>query len=191
MKFSGAVLAGGRSSRFGQDKASYLYGGKPLAVWALESFTAASERFVVSSRPYTFGVPVYGDLYPGSSLGGLHAALTYAKHDWVALAACDMPFLTPDYWQQLLVHTENVHAVVVSGPEGRPQPLAAVYHKSLLPFAETQLKSGYLKIQTFIQQADARILPCEALELDPKTFFNANYLADLKLSHVTPGKAPE
>ena len=178
MKFSGAVLAGGRSSRFGQDKASYLYQGKPLAVWALESFTAASERFVVSSRPYNFNVPVYPDLYPGSSLGGLHAALTYAKHDWVALAACDMPFLTPDYWQQLLAHTENVHAVVVSGPEGKREPLAALYHKSLLPLAETQLKNSQLKIQTFIQKADARILPYGGLELEPKTFFNANYLAD-------------
>ena len=179
MKFSGAVLAGGRSSRFGQDKASYLYGGKPLAVWALESFTAASERFLVSSRPYTFGVPVYGDLYPGSSLGGLHAALTYAKHGWVALAACDMPFLTLEYWQQLLAQIDNTHAVVVSGPEGKLEPLAAVYHKSLLPLAERQLKSGQLKIQTFIHKTDARILPFETLELDPKTFFNANYLADL------------
>ena len=179
LRFSGAVLAGGRSSRFGRDKAGHLYGGKPLAVWALESFTAADERFLVSSRPYAFGVPVYGDLYPGSSLGGLHAALTYAKYGWVALAACDMPFLTPNYWRQLLAHTENTRAVVVSGPEGELEPLAAVYHKSLLPLAERQLKSGQFKIQTFIQKADARVLAFTALELDPKTFFNANYLVDL------------
>ncbi len=179
MKFSGAVLAGGSSSRFGQDKASYLYQGKPLAVWALESLKKADERFLVSSRPYNFNVPVYPDLYPGSSLGGLHAALTYAKQDWVALAACDMPFLTPEYWQKLLAQTEGTHAVVLSGPEGKREPLAAVYHKSLLPLAETQLKNGQFKIQTFIQKANARILPYEALELNPKAFFNANYLADL------------
>ena len=179
MKFSGAVLAGGRSSRFGQDKASYLYGGKPLAVWALESFTAASERFLVSSRPYSFGVPVYGDLYPGSSLGGLHAALTYASQEWVALAACDMPFLTPEYWQQLLAQTGGTHAVVVTGPEGKREPLAALYHKSLLPLAETQLEHGQFKIQEFIQKADVRVLAFTAFGLEPKTFFNANYLADL------------
>ncbi len=179
MRFSGAVLAGGRSSRFGQDKANYLYRNKPLARWALESFINADERFLVSSRSYNFGVPLYPDLYPGSSLGGLHAALTYAKHDWVALAACDMPFLTPDYWQQLLKQTEATRAVVVSGPEGKCEPLAALYHKSLLPLAKRQLENDQLKIQTFIEKADARILAYEILTLDPKTFFNANYLNDL------------
>lgn len=177
--FSGAVLAGGRSSRFGQDKASYVHQGKPLAVWALESLGEAEERFLVSSRPYTFGVPVYPDIHPGSSLGGLHAALTCAKHDWVALAACDMPFLKPVYWRKLLDQTKDVHAVVVSGPEGGLEPLAALYHKSLLPLAERQLENGKLKIQTFIQEADARVLAYAGLELEPKTFFNANYLADL------------
>ncbi len=172
-------MAGGRSSRFTQDKASYLYEGKPLAVWALDSFTAASERFLVSSRPYNFGVPVYGDLYPGSSLGGLHAALTYAKHDWVALAACDMPFLTPDYWQQLLSQVGDAHAVVVSGPEGKLEPLAALYHTSLLPLAQRRLETGQFKIQTFVKEAAARILDYGGLELDPKTFFNANHLTDL------------
>ena len=131
------------------------------------------------AAPYTFGVPVYGDFYPGSSLGGLHAALTYAKHDWVVLAACDMPFLTPDYWQKLLGQTENANAVVVSGPEGKLEPLAALYHKSLLPLAERQLENGQLKFQTFTEEADARVLSWEGLELDPKTFFNANYLTDL------------
>ena len=179
MKVSGAVLAGGRSSRFGQDKASYLYQGKPLAVWALESLKKADERFLVSSRPYNFNVPVYPDLYPGSSLGGLHAALTYANQDWVALAACDMPFLTPEYWQKLLAQTEGTHAVVVTGPEGKREPLAALYHKSLLPLAKYQLQRGNFRIQAFIREANARILPFERLELDSKTFFNANYLADL------------
>ncbi len=173
------MLAGGRSSRFTQDKASYLYGGRPLAVWALESFTAASERFLVSSRPYAFGVPVYGDRYPGSSLGGLHAALTHAKHDWVALAACDMPFLTPGYWQQLLAHIGDAQAVVVKGPEGRLEPLAALYHRSLLPLAQRQLENNQLKIQSFVKEADARVLDWEELEVDPKIFFNANYLNDL------------
>ena len=87
--------------------------------------------------------------------------------------------MTPDYWQQLLGQTGDVQAVVVSGPEGRLEPLAALYHKGLLPLAERQLETGQFKIQTFIEQTDAHVLGFEGLELDPKTFFNANYLADL------------
>lgn len=173
------MLAGGRSRRFGRDKAGYVYRGKPLALWALESLAAADERFLVANQPYDFGVPVYPDLYPGSSLGGLHAALSHARHDWLALAACDMPFLSPAYWQKLLAQRGNVQAVVVLGPEGRPQPLAALYHKSLLPLAEKQLEAAELKIQTLLKEAQTRTLAYEQLGLDEQTFFNANHLNDL------------
>lgn len=181
--FSGAVLAGGRSSRFGQDKALYVYRGKPLAAWALASFAAAdgpfAERLIISSRPYDFGVPVYPDLYPGSSLGGLHAALTHARYDWVALAACDMPFLTPAYWQQLLAYRSGADAVVVEGPQGRLEPLAALYHRRLLPNAERRLQMGNLKIQAFLAEAHTRIVPSASLTVGAEVFINANRLGDL------------
>lgn len=179
IKFSGAVLAGGRSSRFGQDKALYVYNGQLLAGWALESLRGANERFLVSSRPYDLGVPVYPDFYPGSSLGGLHAALFYATHDWVAIAACDMPFLTTDYWQKLLTHIEDVQAVVVQGPSGRLEPLAALYHRALLPLAEAQLKMGDFKLQAFLETAQTRVVPWETLGVDARMFSNANRLTDL------------
>ena len=178
-KFSGAVLTGGRSSRFGQDKALYVYNGKPLAGWALESLAGADERFLVSSRPYDLGVPVYPDLYPGSSLGGLHAALVHAANNWVAVAACDMPFLTADYWQRLLAHTEGVQAVVVRGPDGKLEPLAALYRETLLPLAEAQLETGTFKLQTLLETAQTRILPWANLGVDAQTFVNANRLTDL------------
>ena len=156
-----------------------MYEGKPLADWALGSLAGADERFVISSRPYNLGVPVYPDLYPGSSLGGLHAALSYAAHAWVAVAACDMPFLTADYWQRLLAHTEGVQAVVVRGPDGRPQPLAALYRKELLPLVEAQLQAGEFRVQALLETAQACVVPWETLGVDARTFVNANRLTDL------------
>ena len=179
MSFSGAVLTGGRSSRFTQDKAEYVYRGRPLAAWVLGSLAHADERFIVSGRPYDFGVPVYPDRYPGSSLGGLHAALTHAAHNWVAVAACDMPFLTPAYWDELLKRRGEARAVVVMGPDGRPEPLAALYHKGLAGLAERQLEAGDLKMQTFVAAAGAQLVPWQELGVTEQTFLNANRLSDL------------
>ncbi len=173
------MLAGGRSSRFGQDKALYVYNGQPLAAWALDSFAKADERFLVSSRPYDLGVPVHPDLYPGSSLGGLHTALFHAVNDWVAVAACDMPFLTPDYWQRLLRHTQGVQAVVVRGPDGRLEPLAALYHKVLLPSAEARLQAGDFRLHALLETVQTLVVPWETLGVDARTFVNANRLTDL------------
>lgn len=178
MTFSGAVLAGGRSSRFTQDKAEYRFRGKPLAAWVLESLAHADERFIVSNRPYNFGMPVYPDRYPGSSLGGLHAALTHAAHDWVAVAACDMLFLTTAYWDELLKRSGGARAVVVVGPNGLPEPLAALYHKSLAGLAERQLEAGDFKLQTFVAAA-AHLVPWQELGVAEQTFLNANRLSEL------------
>lgn len=179
MTFSGTVLAGGRSSRFGQDKALYVYNGESLLSWAVESLKDADERFIVSSRPYSFGVPVYPDLYPGSSLGGLHAALAYAAHDWVAVAACDMPFLTTDYWQKLSAHTEDVQAVVVRGPDGRLETLAALYHKTLSSSAEERLRAGNFRLSGLLEEAEVRVLAFDTLGFDPNVFINLNRAEDV------------
>lgn len=176
--FSGAVLAGGRSSRFGQDKARHVYRDKPLALWVLESLSPAAERFIVANTPYDFGVPVHPDIYPGSSLGGLHTALTHAANDWVALAACDMPFLTPEYWQSLEAHRKGVDAVVVARA-GRLEPLAALYHKNLLPLIEAQLEAGQFKLQHLLENVRTCTLNWEEMGLEEKTLFNANRLRDL------------
>ena len=119
--YSGAVLAGGASRRFGEDKALFLYRGKPLLLWVLESLGGAAERFLVANRPYEgFGVPVYPDLLPGAdSLSGLHSALVHARFPWVAVAATDLPFLTRAYWDFLYEKAlASPHPVVaVHGPE--------------------------------------------------------------------------
>lgn len=191
MSYSGAVLAGGLSSRFAskrkpEDKALFVYRDKPLAAWALDSLEGASERFLVANREYPdFDVPVYPDLLPdGGSLSGLHSALHHAKEDWVALAACDMPFLTPAFWAHLLKYRpenpSDAPIVIGKGPGASLQPLAALYHRSLLEKVEHNIQAGRLSLQRLARESDAVIVPWRELSpLSKNLYLNANRKDDL------------
>jgi len=183
MEFSGAVLAGGLSKRFGRDKARFVWRGKPLLAHVLAGLAEAPERFVIAGRDYSeFGVPVYPDVIPGGdSLSGIHSALHHATFDWVAVAACDLPNLSTDYWRFLLERAAGSSAVVALGPSGWIEPLAALYHKSLEPLAEVQLKDGDYYLRRFVDLAEAVIVPWEELKsrFGEDLFLNANRVEDL------------
>ena len=191
MRFSGAVLAGGRSRRFGSDKARYVLDGTPLLARVLDSLSAASERFVVADKEYSdFGVPLYRDTYTVQTpLSGVHAALAHAREDWVAVAACDLPYLTPAYWATLAQFCQSeLHrgksyqgerAVIVQR-EGRLEPLAALYHRSLASVAAARLDHGDLAVHAFAKEVGARVLDWDALGLPPEVLTNLNSLQDLR-----------
>ncbi len=179
-EFSGVVLAGGKSKRFGSDKARFAYQGKALLQWVLDSLAEANERFIIASQPYEeFNVPVYADVLPNQTpLSGIHSALVHAKHDWVAVAACDMPYLTKAYWQTLHSQCKNCQAVVVKSDYGL-EPLAAFYHKSLVSVLETHLQNNQRAIHVFLQEVELKILPMDTLSIPANTFTNINSLSDL------------
>lgn len=182
MKWSAAILAGGKSSRFGQNKALYIYRDKPLIQWVIESLTAASEKFVIANQPLDLPLPIYVDIKPHfGSLSGIHAALSYAKYDWVAIAACDMPFLTPDHWHYLLQHTEHNQIVMPQNQEGSTEPLAALYHRNILPIIEAQIERQDFKLTHLCNHAACTKLSWSELPNNDATnlFLNANYKDDL------------
>lgn len=169
-----AVLAGGRSSRFGSDKARFVYRGQPLLAHVLASLAEAAERFIVARTDYPeFGVPTVRDRYPlASPLSGVCTALQVARCEWVAVAACDLPYLTAAYWRALLARCGAAEAVMVVRA-GRLEPLAALYRRSALAEAERQLAQ-----QAALQQLAAclrtELVPWEALGLPEATLRNIN-----------------
>jgi molybdopterin-guanine dinucleotide biosynthesis protein A len=94
----GAVLAGGRSRRFGSDKALALFDGTALIDHALAALAAQCDEVVVCGRPGPGSITdrPTADLGP---LGGLNGALHQAaahRFDAVVSVPCDMPILPTD-----------------------------------------------------------------------------------------------
>lgn len=182
MRWTGAILAGGLSRRFGQDKALYVYRGKPLIAWVMDSLAEASECFVVSNRAY----PGLGTVYPdlkrgGDTMSGLHSALALAKQDWVAVAACDQPFLSRDFWRFMLGWIKPDTQAVVAASQGFFEPLGGLYHKSLEDEVLRRLGVGELKMQALLQSIPHVSLDKTELEdrFGPYLFINANHPEDL------------
>ncbi len=182
-KFSAAILAGGQAKRFGGDKAYYRYKGKPLLAWVLESLAGAGERFIVANKPYPeFKVPIYADIIPGGdSLSGLHTALVHARYDWLALSACDLPCLSRDYWDYLFKKRGNAAVVMVGDDEDKLEPLAAFYHKSVLPLVKAQLSSSELSMGRIARKAAAKIIDRQEVirRFGGSLFTNINQPSDI------------
>ena len=138
-KFDAFILIGGRSSRFGVDKALVEIDGRSLARRAANTVRAGlpdATVTMVAGNEAQFAIEAIRseagfifDLYPDRGpLGGLHAALANAKTPWIFLMACDLP-LVPAGLITLLSEkvSAGYDAVIPQQPDGRLQPLCGFY----------------------------------------------------------------
>ena len=182
LRFAGAVLAGGRARRFGSDKCDFSYRGRALLDHALASLRDAEPRMIVGGpRRERAGTVWLPDETPGvGALGGLQAALRNADRPWLALLGCDMPFLPSELWPVLLARSEGVRLVVPEGPTGR-EPLAAVYHRDLMPDVDALIERGGGPLRALLDVAPSRVVAWTELRgrLPDDAFLNANRPEDL------------
>ncbi len=130
---AGWVFVGGKSSRFGRDKALLPWHGQPLALHVAEAVRAAAGSVTLVGDPEKYGAlgpPVIRDTVAEfGPLGGLLAVLEATQARWNLVVACDMPHLSEGFLRFLLARAEESNADVVLpiGEDDRPQPLCAVY----------------------------------------------------------------
>ncbi len=189
MGVSGAVLAGGKGRRLGQDKALVEVGGILLLARVVGSLAQVAAEVLVVGRtdgpPLPAPVRFVPDLVPGqAALGGLYTALSAASCPLVIVVGCDMPFINPEVLRYLVGLAAGFEAVVPL-VAGEPQPLHAVYARACRDVVAGQLASGDLKLARVLDRLRVRFVPEQALRaLDPelRSFFNINTPADLEVA---------
>lgn len=173
---TGVVLAGGRSSRFGSNKALADWRGTSL----VESATASllrdmSEVMVITKRPaeLTFlrssRVRVVADLHPeGHPLGGVHTALLSLKTSHAFVRACDMPFLHNSLVETLWNARAHFDAVIPVWRDAR-QPLCGIYATACAGPISAAIDSGALSIAALFDSIPTRfVLEGELAAVDPE-----------------------
>ena len=177
MRRGGFVLAGGRSSRMGRDKALLPWAGQTVLAAVLRAVEQAAGQVILiaPARRYPSpGCPVIPDLRPGlGPLAGLETALSVTGDEWNLVVACDMPRLTAPLLARLLADAAACDAdcLIPTTPNGS-HPLAAVYHRRCLPAVSRALDEGNLRLLDAL--ARVRSAPWPVPPADEPQFANLN-----------------
>jgi molybdenum cofactor guanylyltransferase len=147
----GFILAGGKSSRMGCDKALLEIAGVSLIARAtrlLQSVTSDTKIVASPSLYSSLGAPIVADDWPGCGpLGGIATVLRVSKTPWNLVVACDLPYLTKA-WLDLLIERalKSKADAVVPMNERRLEPLCAMYHKNAENRIRAAVEGGVRKI---------------------------------------------
>jgi molybdenum cofactor guanylyltransferase len=185
MKADGFVTAGGKSSRMGRDKAWLELGGMTLIERVVAALRPVTERVtIIANRPEyaRLGLPVVADTQPGvGPLEAIRTALANSRQPRVALAGCDLPFVTAQLFAHLLRVADDPQAVVPLDGGGRLEPLCAIYSTAALGAVSELIAAGERKVSRLFDRVPTRFVTFDEIcHLDGAAFFfeNINSPAD-------------
>ena len=183
---TGIILAGGKSSRMGQDKAFILFSGRPLIEVVIENLSSLFKNLLIISNNQSlyakYEIEVQPDILEGKGpLGGIHAGLHFSKTKYAFVTACDMPYLNPELVRFLSNETGD-YDVIIPEFRQRLEPLCAIYSSNCIEPIEKHLSSGNLKITDFISQVNTCVInEKDVRSFDPEglSFVNINTPEDI------------
>lgn len=179
-KITGIILAGGKSSRMGTDKAMLSFNGKKLIEYSIALMKEVSDNQLISANNdayRAFEIPVVPDNFQGiGPLAGIEAGLRFSQNRINLFAPCDTPFLNAELLLKILSNIESYDAVVPVSKDGKIEPLTGFYSKEALPALTKQIDRGDFKIQNLLQIIHTKYILID----DIKLIKNINTPEDLK-----------
>lgn len=175
------ILAGGKSSRMGSDKAKLLYEGIPFVKKIADELSGFDQ--IILSTAYESKndeirlprVKTVSDSIPDCGpIEGIRQVLKASRNDFVFFCATDMPLLSkklPEYISSFISSDYNCYVLTYSE---RPQPLCAIYSKKLLPIIEENIKKKDFKLSHIFDSARTKYIPIELSALNAETIININ-----------------
>lgn len=166
---SAFILAGGKSTRMGTDKAFVEFEGQPLLARALDlARSVASGLWIVGSKEkFAAFAPVVEDVFHDCGpLGGIHGALLGSLTELNLMLAVDTPFVSQALLQYLITQARSAPDAVVTVPrsDGRRQPLCAIYRREFAVVAERALHARQNRIDRLFEQVRTRVIEQDELE---------------------------
>jgi molybdopterin-guanine dinucleotide biosynthesis protein A len=183
------ILAGGKSRRFGENKALFKIGRRAVIETVIAAIPPGRPVFIVTNSPADYahlGLPTLPDNYPNAGpLAGIHAGLSHSPREWNFFLACDFPSLRVEVIEEVLAaffnkykSEEGAQVILPETAEGL-QPLCALWAKSTLSSVEAALNSGQRSVRSVLVQLSLHRISLSK----PEALLNLNTPEDLaKLS---------
>ena len=156
----GVILAGGRSSRMGRNKALLMLDGETLIARLARRFSAWFRQVVIvtnTPEEYGFlGIPMVSDRIPGlGPLAGLEAGLQASRYEHAFFCVVDMPFVDESL-VRFMVEAAPGYDIVVPAPDGEYEPMHAVYGRGCLPSIARNLDARRLRLVSIFPEVRVR-----------------------------------
>jgi molybdopterin-guanine dinucleotide biosynthesis protein A len=156
------ILAGGKSTRMGTEKAFVELDGRNLLFRALDLTRAITPnvRIVGSRGKFSNHGSVIEDVFRDCGpLGGIHAALRVSETELNLALAVDMPLVSPSFLRYLIGQAAAAtELAIVPRCDGRLQPLCAIYRREFGDAAERALRKGRNKIELVFDEVSIRVI---------------------------------
>jgi molybdopterin-guanine dinucleotide biosynthesis protein A len=177
----GIILAGGKSSRYGRNKALIEMNGIRLIERVIGVMEPVFEHLIIiTNTPQEYAylqLPTYEDLIKGlGPLGGIFTGLEAISDEVGFFVACDMPFLNSELIRHMVETREDFDAVVPR-IDWKIETLHAIYSKCCLPAIRELIDARNYQVIKFLHKVRLRYVEEEEIRaFDPelKSFFNIN-----------------
>lgn len=178
------ILAGGKSSRMGTDKATTLFRNKQLIEYVIDIVkNISSNIFILSNyESHTqFGFECIKDeIKDVGPAGGIDAMLHHTNQENNILVSCDMPFLDVQSLQKI-INASDGFEITIPVLNNYPEALIGVYNQSCLSTWRSELLKGERKLSTLVSNFNTNFMDGNELQRqNPLLFSNFNSLKDME-----------
>lgn len=181
MELTAIILAGGKSSRMGEDKGLMLFKGEPMIQHVINLVKPLVNSIIIISNNNTyqnFGYPVFEDVIKNSGpLAGILTGLQNTSTAKNLVLSCDVPNVNKELLQLLISEAKNVD-VVIPEKENRTHQLIGIYDKSCTSIFKSELENDQRKIKLAIEKMNYKVV--DANHIDTQIFHNINTKEDAK-----------
>lgn len=180
-KITGIILAGGKNSRMGQNKALVKWRGKRLVDWVFEAIYPLCSRIILSSNeiiPISEDVQIVKDIHPNiGPAGGIESGLFHSRTKKNIIISCDTPLLSSAFFRYIL-NKHNDFEISIPIHDGINEPMIGIYNKSVLSNFQEYISRGINKPPAIIRSSYY-----QEIEINDKMNF---YTSDMFLNLNSP-----